>query len=171
MRTPRPAVQNRRGGVSTLIGYGWLKEAPKNLWPRAWDIKSRSQLKKCLFMPIPPDARAFLESLPPQQPIIATPAVGNGIAPANRPPTPHLRRKDANRDVRAFAAMSVATQEEVVAAQKRRLYAEAQARLIQRPQVMVGGHANAQPISYAPMHVAGLARRPGTKTPSRSARC
>lgn len=130
MRTPRPSTPNRRSGVSTLIGYGWLKEAPKNLWPRAWDIKSRSALRKCVFMPIPPDARAFLESLPPQQPIIATPAVNN--PPVHRPATPPARRKDPAKDARVFQAVSP---EEVA---KRRLYADAQARLMHRPPAMHG---------------------------------
>lgn len=136
MRTPRPSTPNRRSGVSTLIGYGWLKEAPKNLWPRAWDIKSRSALRKCVFMPIPPDARAFLESLPPAQPFVATPPVGNNVAPLHRPPTPAARRKDPAKEARIFGAVSP---DEVAAQQKRRLYAEAQARLIQRPAVMAGG--------------------------------
>lgn len=152
MRTPRPSTPNRRnGGVNTLIGYGWLKEAPKNLWPRAWDIKSRSALRKCVFMPIPPDARAFLESLPPAQPVIATPAIGNNVAPVNRPPTPHARRKDPVKDARMFGAVSP---EEVAAAQKRKLYAEAQARLVPHHH----GHHQARPMQHSqPPAIPGLA--------------
>lgn len=98
MRTPRPSV---RTSVKTLIGYGWLREAPKNIWPRGWDIKSRSALRKCVFLPVPPEAREFLQSLPPPRPFVPPPPVQS-----KRSDTPVARRKDPAKDARAFNAIS-----------------------------------------------------------------
>jgi hypothetical protein len=105
--------------VKTLIGNGWLRESPKNLWPRGWDIKSRSALRKCIFLPVPPEAAAFLRGLPPPKPFTAVPPV----APAPRPPTPPFRRNDPQRNARAFDAISP---EQVAEQQRKRLFAEAQ---------------------------------------------
>ncbi|MBX3228476.1 MAG: hypothetical protein KIT84_07480 [Labilithrix sp.] len=115
MRTPTP-----HRSVNTLIGNGWLKESPRNLWPRGWDIKSRSALKKCVFLPIPPDAQAFLNSLPPAKPIVAAPSTP---APrAKRPDTPPFRR-DPARHAKVLPAM---TPEDLAAIQRRKLHADAQ---------------------------------------------
>lgn len=120
MRTPRPQAVTRRG-IATLIGNGWLKESPKNLWPRGWDIKSRSALKKCVFLPIPPDAKAFLDALPPPKP---APAIKEPtVATAKRPSTPPLRPHNAMREPRMFAALSP---EDVESHQRRKLFVEAQ---------------------------------------------
>src|SRR5438876_925130 len=103
MRTPRPSTTPRRG-VSTLIGYGWLREAPKNFWPRSWDLRGRSALKKCMFMPMSPEAQAYIASLPP--PVLANPTSSAHPPPANRPPTPAFRRHDPMKNARMFPAVS-----------------------------------------------------------------
>jgi len=67
----RPITKPSRG-IGTLIGNGWLREAPKNVIPRGWDIRGRSALRKCLFLPAPdPPFRAphvVATPLPPPQP-------------------------------------------------------------------------------------------------------
>ncbi|MFO0735194.1 MAG: hypothetical protein U0270_04915 [Labilithrix sp.] len=104
--------------MKTLIGNGWLRESPKNLWPRGWDIKSRSALRKCVFLPVPPEAAEFLRNLPPPKPFVAVP-----LAPAAaRPATPPVRRNDPNRNARAFEAVSP---EQIAAEQRKRLLVDA----------------------------------------------
>lgn len=115
MRTPHPS---HRSSVKTLIGNGWLRESPKNLWPRGWDIKSRSALRKCVFLPVPLEAAEFLRNLPPPKPFVAVP-----LAPAAaRPATPPVRRNDPNRNARAFEAVSP---EQIAAEQRKRLLVDA----------------------------------------------
>jgi hypothetical protein len=104
--------------VKTLIGNGWLRESPKNLWPKGWDIKSRSALRKCVFLPVPPEAQAFLQSLPPPKPFQPVPLVAHG----KRPDTPVPRRNDGAKNARMFAAVSP---EQVAAEQKKRMLLEA----------------------------------------------
>lgn len=116
MRTPRPST---RSSVKTLSGYGWLRESPKNIWPRGWDIKSRSALRKCVFLPIPPEAAEFLRALPPPKPFTAV----SPVVPAARPPTPPFRRADGARNVRAFEAVSP---EQIADHQRKKLFADAQ---------------------------------------------
>lgn len=135
MRTPRPSTPTRRS-INTLIGNGWLSEAPGSLeppaadrdsrnrfashfWPRGWDIKSRSALRKCVFLPIPPEAAAFIASLPPPKPFTAVPSAPH----AKRADTPALRRRDPNKDVRMFPLVSPNA---VHAHKRRELYEEAQ---------------------------------------------
>ena len=69
MRTPRPFGGSRRGGskeagrdgpkgaATTLMGNGWLRESPLNVWPQAFDIRGRSALRKCMFLPAMPGAK------------------------------------------------------------------------------------------------------------------
>lgn len=101
--------------MKTLSGNGWLRESPKNLWPKGWDIKSRSALRKCVFLPVPPEAAAYLKALPPPKPmpmpISAVPA-----------PIAHPRRSDPAKNARVFAAVSP---EEVAAEQRKKLLLEA----------------------------------------------
>src|SRR5262245_18451899 len=99
MRTPRPNTPTRRG-IATLIGNGWLHEAPKNIWPREWDIRGRSALRKCMFLPVPP---GVLHQQPPPRPV--SPA-----AMPMRPPKPDTpfspRRRNPEKDVRLMPQVS-----------------------------------------------------------------
>lgn len=110
--------------VKTLIGNGWLRESPKNLWPRGWDIKSRSALRKCVFLPIPPEAAEFIRNLPPPKP--SSPADLRGlvipIQSAARVATPAPRSVDPNKKARAFEAISP---DQVAAQQRQRMLADA----------------------------------------------
>jgi hypothetical protein len=72
-----------------------------------------------VFLPVPPEAAAFLRGLPPPKPFTAVPPV----VPAHRPATPPFRRSDPQRNARAFEAISP---EEVAEQQRKRLFAEAQ---------------------------------------------
>lgn len=113
MRTPRPPVR-------TLTGNGWLRESPRNLWPKGWDIKSRSALRKCLFLPVPPDAADYLKGLPSPKPLPVS-----ALAPAGSPgrsATPVPRRCDPKKNARAFEAISP---EQVAEAEKKKLLEEA----------------------------------------------
>ena len=119
MRTPRP-IGTRRGGAGTLIGKGWLRESPRNLWPREWDVRGRSALRKCMFLPVPPGVK---ELAPPP------------VSPAAMPPprrveneAPILRhRRDPKKDVRMFGAV---TPEEVAANKRADLLAGERAKLL-----------------------------------------
>jgi hypothetical protein len=70
MRTPRPSTRSSRasGGVGTLIGNGWLREPEKPVVPSGWTPKSRSALRKCMFMEMPPDIAALAARLPARGP-------------------------------------------------------------------------------------------------------
>lgn len=67
MRTPRPSTRSSRS-VGTLIGNGWLREAEKSPVPSGWTPKSRSALRKCMFMEMPPDVAALAARLPARGP-------------------------------------------------------------------------------------------------------
>lgn len=128
MRTPRPI--NTRRGVTTLIGNGWLHESPKNLWPRAWDIRGKSALRKCMFLPVPPG----IKELAPND---ASPAVMPRPPKIEQPIIAH--RHDPAKDVQMFAAVS---REEVLAAKRRELYAAEKAKLLGRaPHATAGARA------------------------------
>lgn len=98
MRTPRPHAPSR--GINTLIGNGWLRESPRNRAPGWWDIRSRSALRKCMYLPVPRDV---IEALPRG-------ALGGGALPMPRPSAPSFeppdaKRRDAKRDVRMMPAI------------------------------------------------------------------
>ncbi len=91
--------------MSTLIGFGWLSpRGPipaklQDLWPRAWDVRGRSALRKCMLLEMPRDLRDALPqehvarpSLPPVRREVPAP-----IVPARRNPM---------KDVRVFPAIS-----------------------------------------------------------------
>lgn len=125
MRTPRPT--STRPGVSTFIGFGWLSpHAPaaarlRRFWPRAWDVRGRSALRKCMLLEMPRELREALPevkvspALPPVRPKKAT-----------TPFTPH--RRNPAKDVRIFPAVSPAQIEAV-----RRLVVEERAKLLAGP--------------------------------------
>ncbi len=98
LRTPRPHAPSR--GIGTLIGNGWLRESPRNRAPGWWDLRSKSALRKCIYMPVP---RELLEALPPGalgEPAREAPRV---VAPSVPDPTP--RRREARRDVQMIPAV------------------------------------------------------------------
>ena len=96
MRTPRPSIRSARS-VGTLIGNGWLREAEKVSIPSGWTPKSRSALRKCMFMQMPPDVAALAAQLPSRGPAPAPVAAWRPIRRDDEPVVPHRRdpRKDA----------------------------------------------------------------------------
>ena len=95
--TPRPQRSSR--GIGTLIGNGWLRESPRG--PAAggwgnWDARSKSALRKCMFMPLPDEIRRLM---PPVSPAAMPPH-------PPRPPAPEIvaSRRNPAKDVREFPA-------------------------------------------------------------------
>lgn len=96
-------------GIGTLIGNGWLRESPRNPYPNnKWDLRSRSALRKCMFLPIPDQLRDLLRQQGPN-------VSGAALAPLPRPAPmpaprvdPHLphppHRHDPRKDAREFPA-------------------------------------------------------------------
>ena len=86
------------------MGNGWLRESPSNPVPRVWDVKSRSALRKCMFMEMPAHLRQLAAALPRPAPL---------PVPAWRPPTPRpeapIQRHARNpaNDVRMMPARPV----------------------------------------------------------------
>ena len=62
--TPRSLRAGSGRGIGTLIGNGWLREAPKGPQVGKWDIRSKSALRKCMFLPVPDEMRALAERMP-----------------------------------------------------------------------------------------------------------
>jgi hypothetical protein len=80
--TPRQIRSSR--GVGTLIGNGWLREAAPNAWPGSrWDIRSKSALRKCMFLPVPDELLRL------------APHVSPAALPAPAPYAPPERKADA----------------------------------------------------------------------------
>jgi hypothetical protein len=78
-----------------LIGNGWLREAPRHFVAREWDVKSRSALRKCMFMQLPPHLAAIAAAMPRPSapPVQAWRPIRTDDAPVHR----HIRNpaKDA----------------------------------------------------------------------------
>jgi len=103
-KTPRSSpgmnATPRARGFGTLIGNGWLREKPRDPFPGAkWDVRGRSALRKCMFMPVPEQLRGLFPQvsssavpLPVHRPVLAEDVV------------PH--RHDGRKDVRQFAAFA-----------------------------------------------------------------
>ena len=106
MRTPRPHAPSK--GIGTLIGNGWLRESPRNRMPAgAWDLRGKSLLRKCLYLPVP---KELLAALPPN-------AFGGPARPAPRPvPAPAAlpERRRPEHDVRMLPAVDPALVRRVV---------------------------------------------------------
>jgi hypothetical protein len=81
-----------------LIGNGWLRESPRerSVDVKPWQARSKSFLRKCMFMPVPEEIRR----LAPQ---ISQAAL---LPSAPRRPEPEIvpSRRDPRKDVREFAA-------------------------------------------------------------------
>lgn len=99
MRTPRPKARAARS-VGTLIGNGWLRESERNV-ARDWTPMSRSALRKCMFMELPPDVAALAQQLPARGPAPVPAWKPRREEPA-APSPPRVRdpRKDA-REIKA----------------------------------------------------------------------
>jgi hypothetical protein len=119
-RTPSSGSGSGSGGrgIGTLIGNGWLREQPRDpgaappspsKTPGApwagigrWDARSKSALRKCMFMPIPDEIRRLM--LPP----VSAAAVPVAARPAQPPVlraqdvAPH--RNNPRHNVGAFPA-------------------------------------------------------------------
>lgn len=106
MRTPRPHAPSK--GIGTLIGNGWLRESSRNRMPAgAWDLRGKSLLRKCLYMPVP---KEVLAALPPA-------AFGGPARPAPAPvvaPVYPPERRRPERDVRMMPAVDPALVRRVV---------------------------------------------------------
>jgi hypothetical protein len=93
--TPRHGSRTTPRGIGTLIGNGWLRDAPKA--PVAHP-QGRSALRKCHFLVIPDELKALA---PPVSRAAMPPAPARPAAPvadvASEP-----RRRDPERDARAF---------------------------------------------------------------------
>ena len=93
----------RSRGFGTLIGNGWLREPAKDPFPGAkWDVRGRSALRKCMFMPVPEQLRAMFP--PVSSSAVAPLPVYRPELAADIVPYPSDRR----RDVRQFAAVAPA---------------------------------------------------------------
>jgi hypothetical protein len=105
-QTPRNLRSSSSRGIGTLIGNGWLRESPRERDVPAgwgWHARSKSALRKCMFMPVPEELRRLVPqisqaALPPQQPYVP--------APLHARPEPEIvpSRRDPKKDVREFPA-------------------------------------------------------------------
>jgi len=93
------------------MGNGWLREPAPNVAPRIWDVKSRSALRKCMFMEMPAHLRALADQLPRPAP---------APMPAWRPPrhdTPVNRHiRNPAKDARMMPAAVIPQQRAAPAA-------------------------------------------------------
>jgi hypothetical protein len=93
-QTPRNLRSQR--GIGTLIGNGWLRESPRNVWPGKWDARGKSALRKCMFLPVPDEIRKLA---PPQvSPAALPPAAPRPLAAQDV----DAHRHDPKKDVRQF---------------------------------------------------------------------
>ena len=106
-QTPRNLRSSSSRGIGTLIGNGWLRESPREREAPAgwgWHARSKSALRKCMFMPVPEELRRLMPqisqaALPPQQPYVPA---GPLLARAEAEIVPS--RRDPRKDVREFPA-------------------------------------------------------------------
>jgi hypothetical protein len=94
-----------------LIGNGFLREPPRPVAYNAWDAKSKSALRKCMFMPVPEQLRGMFPQVSPA-----------ALAPRSAPPViaaadvaPH--RRDPQKDARAFPAFPAVADPRAAAAE------------------------------------------------------
>jgi hypothetical protein len=99
--TPRNQRASSSRGIGTLIGNGWLRESPRERDAPAgwgWNARSKSALRKCMFMPVPDEIRR----LAPQISQAALPPMPARVASPEPEIVPH--RRDPRKDVREFPA-------------------------------------------------------------------
>lgn len=97
--TPRNVRSGSSRGIGTLIGNGWLRESPREREAPAgwgWNARSKSALRKCMFMPVPEELRRLI-------PQVSQAAL---LAPPPRRPEPEIvpHRHDPRKDAREFPA-------------------------------------------------------------------
>jgi hypothetical protein len=92
-----PSRQHRARGINTLIGNGWLRESPRAR-PGIFDLRSRSAMRKCVLLEVPPEVRAL-------GPIV-TPALPP--PPRRSEPPIETRRSDPGKYVREMPAFPLA---------------------------------------------------------------
>lgn len=92
-----PPRKPGKGPSSTLVGDDWLRESPVN--GSAWRVpRSKSDLRKCIYMPVPPSVLAHTSWL-------ASPLLPPSPKPAPRPDVQEPpRRRNVLRDARMFPA-------------------------------------------------------------------
>jgi hypothetical protein len=106
-QTPRNLRSSSSRGIGTLIGNGWLRESPRERDVPAgwgWHARSKSALRKCMFMPVPEELRRLIPqisqaALPPQQPYVPSAPLLARAEPEIVP-----SRRDPRKDVREFPA-------------------------------------------------------------------
>jgi hypothetical protein len=95
--TPRPL---RSRGIGTLIGNGWLRESPRDAWRadphKQWELRSKSSLRKCMFMPVPDEVLRLAPQVS-QAALLPQP-------PARPAPEVVQHRRDPRKDAREFPA-------------------------------------------------------------------
>ena len=96
-QTPRNLRSSSGRGIGTLIGNGWLRESPRNVgWPSGqsfWHARSKSALRKCMFMPVPDEVRALLPISPAAMPPPQKPALrAEDVVPHRRNPQKDARQ-------------------------------------------------------------------------------
>ena len=99
--TPRNQRSSSSRGIGTLIGNGWLRESPRERDAPAgwgWNSRSKSALRKCMFMPVPEEIRR----LAPQISQAALPPMPARASSPEPEIVPH--RRDPRKDVREFPA-------------------------------------------------------------------
>lgn len=84
--------------IGTLIGNGWLRESPSPRENAAhkWQARSKSFLRKCMFMPVPDEIRRLAPQI--------SQAALLPRAPARPEPEIVPHRRDPRKDVQQFAA-------------------------------------------------------------------
>ncbi len=89
-----------RGGIGTLIGNGWLRESPRERSADVqWQARSKSFLRKCMFMPVPEEIRRLAPQISQAALLPVAPFVSARPEPEIVP-----SRRDPRNDVREFAA-------------------------------------------------------------------
>lgn len=101
-QTPRNLRSHASRGIGTLIGNGWLRESPRvpssPHWPGKWDVRGKSALRKCMFMPVPDEVRHMMGPV--------SPAAMQPYPPRPAQPEPEiiLHRRNPQKDAREFPA-------------------------------------------------------------------
>ena len=99
--TPRNQRASSSRGIGTLIGNGWLRESPRERDAPAgwgWNARSKSALRKCMFMPVPEEIRRLV----PQISQAALPPLPVRPSSPEAEIVPH--RRDPRKDAREFSA-------------------------------------------------------------------
>ena len=84
-----------------MIGNGWLRESPRHALPQGkWEARSKSALRKCMFMPVPEELRGLVPQVSPA----ALPLHPAAPLRATAEPAIVPHRRDPRKDAREFPA-------------------------------------------------------------------